>query len=369
MSGVRTSLSRAEIIELLSLTDPADLERLQRWAYETMKRTVGEKVYYRGLLEYSNRCARDCLYCGIRRSNSAVRRYRLSIEEIEQVAAWVADNGYGSLTLQGGETRDRESIDFAIRMLQAVKSAGKHPRLPDGLGITLCIGEQKPEDYRRLFLAGAHRYLLRIETSNPTLYARIHPPADDWKDRVRCLETLQAIGYQVGSGVMIGIPGQSIADLADDVLFLKERGIDMIGMGPYLPHHASAMHGFPELWDDKIRLAMTLKMTAVMRLAIPSANIAATTALQAIHPMGREMGLKSGANVLMPLVTPAATRRDYQLYDGKPCLDDRTEDCRDCLLSRVASTSREVARDEWGDPLHFFERRKNEKASAKELTS
>ncbi len=229
-------ISRSEIAELLSLEDPVEREKLRAHAEEVMRAKVGPEVYYRGLIEFSNACRLDCLYCGIRRSNFRVRRYTLSEDEIVAAACACADLGYGSVTLQSGERGDDRFVDFVCRAIERIKESTRSTLLPVGLGITLCVGEQSQRAYRRLFAAGAHRYLLRIETSNPALYARIHPERQKFETRIACLETLAQIGFQVGTGVMIGLPGQSVEDLADDILFFRKIDADMIGMGPFLPH-------------------------------------------------------------------------------------------------------------------------------------
>jgi biotin synthase len=353
---------------ILSCRDTKFKFDLYKAAYSVMEEAVGDKIYYRGLLEYSNYCQRDCFYCGIRKSNAAVSRYQLSEDEILGVAKWCADNHYGSLTLQGGERLDEKGISFLLDIIPKIKEVSRTASLAEGLGITLCVGEHDETTYQRFFDAGAHRYLLRIESSNPDLYKKIHPETDSLDRRLKSLRLLRELGFQVGTGVMIGLPSQTIEDLAEDINFYLQENIDMIGMGPYIVHQQTPMaawsrdeyQGFPFALDKNALLDLTLAMISISRILIPRANIAATTALQTIHPFGREMGLKAGANVLMPLVTPTQNRKQYQLYDGKPCLDDQTDECRDCLLARVGRIDRSVAWDDWGDPLHYFDRLKEE---------
>ena len=276
------------------------------------------------------------------------------------MARWAYENKYGSLTIQSGERQDEAFIDYVEGLIHDIK------KLSDGkLGLTLCVGEQTEDTYRRWFEAGAHRYLLRIETSNPALYATLHP--DDghhkWQVRKACLESLRRIGYQVGTGDMIGLPGQTIGDLADDILLYRDMDIDMIGMGPYVVHHntpigkAVLASGMDSKEEQKRRLEMGLKMIAVTRLFLPDVNIAATTALQALHPLGREMGLKAGANVLMPIVTVPKFRPQYLLYDNKPCVDEVPEQCKNCISARVASVGDTIGFGQWGDSPHFFHRK------------
>ena len=222
--------------------------------------------------------------------------------------------------------------------------------------------EQTKETYQRWYNAGAHRYLLRIESSNPKLYRTLHPQdgRHKWKVRKACLEALAEIGYQVGTGVMIGLPGQTLEDLADDILFYKNQNIAMIGMGPYVVHHNTPLGkkvceaGLDSQVEKERRLRLSINMVAVTRLFLKDVNIAATTAMQTLHPQGREMALKAGANILMPLVTLPQFRSQYQLYDNKPCLEDGQEQCRNCLSARVASVGDTVGWGQWGDSPHFF---------------
>jgi biotin synthase len=225
-----------DLVRLLAARDPKTMEVIRAAAETVLLREVGNVVHYRGLLEFSNECAMNCLYCGIRRDNGAVRRYTLGVEDILNAARWCAESGYGSIVLQSGERRDPAFVDFVETIVRAIKTATRSARLPGGLGITLCVGEHTPEAYERFYAAGAHRYLLRIETTDPGLFARIHPAGQTLERRMACLRSLRSIGYQVGSGVMIGLPGQTLDMLADDVLFLREFDMDMVGMGPYIVH-------------------------------------------------------------------------------------------------------------------------------------
>jgi biotin synthase len=347
--------TREELIRLLSITDEAGVESLRAAAFQTLIDHCGTTVYFRGLIEFSNVCANDCLYCGIRHGNQAVRRYTLTKEDIVSAAVWCADQGYGSVVLQSGERRDAPFVAFVEDLVATIKARTTCERLPRGLGITLCVGEQEREAYQRWFDVGAHRYLLRIETSSPALFSRIHPAGQPFDGRVACLAILKEIGYQVGTGVMIGLPGQTTADLADDILFFRDRDVDMIGMGPYIVHRDTPMAAWPELnaRQPAPSLQLALRMIAVTRLALKNVNIAATTALQALDPVGREAGLQFGANVIMPQLTPPEFRRDYLLYEGKPCLDESADLCRSCLEKRIRSIGREIGVDQWGDSHHF----------------
>lgn len=316
--------------------------------------TLGNGVYLRGLIELSNRCVKDCLYCGIRRSNVHAVRYALDGEEILGAAVFAHRYGYGSVVLQGGERQDEAFVAFIERMVREIK------RIGDGaLGITLSLGEQAEETYRRWREAGAHRYLLRIETSNESLYRQIHPrdARHDFRTRLECLHALRRCGYQVGTGVMIGLPGQSLEDLARDLFFLRGMDIDMVGMGPYLEHHETPLwERRGELLPQVERLRLGLHMVACLRLLMPDINIAATTALQAIDPEGRERALAIGANVLMPNITPLTNRANYQLYENKPGMDEGAAASTARLVESVRRSGCEVRLSAWGDSLHFAQR-------------
>jgi biotin synthase len=346
-------LDRDDLIKLMKLTEEEKLNRLYDWAYDVKAQHVGAKVYYRGIIEFSNYCRKNCLYCGIRQDNSQVDRFMMEEEEILESARWIYENDYGSLVLQSGERQDEEYINFVEKLIYKIK------QLSNGeLGITLSLGEQTRETYQRWFKAGAHRYLLRIETSNPDLYQKLHPTDHEFKTRLKCLKDLKKLGYQVGSGVMIGLPGQTVEDLVEDLLFFKRQEIDMIGMGPYVIHENTPLvdkiEDREELRTNNFELS--LKMVALLRLLMPKTNIAATTALQALNPFGREEALQAGANILMPIVTNQEYRADYKLYDNKPCIDENASDCKGCLAGRVSTVGDEIGYGEWGDPPHYFKR-------------
>jgi len=340
---------------LLRAKDPGAVEEIRRFAQDIRLRQCGPYVYLRGLVEFSNICCNDCLYCGIRRSNTDVKRYELDVDRIVGCAQWCASMGYGSVVLQSGERRDERFVDLVTDAVSAIKQKTRSAALPEGLGITLCVGEQTPETYRRFFEAGAHRYLLRIETSNPALFAKIHPPAQSFSSRVECLKVLREVGFQVGTGVMIGIPGQTTDDLADDIEFFVRHDIDMIGMGPFIPHDQTPLRNSACL-DEAERLRTSLLMIAVTRCSMPDINIAATTALQTLDEAGRERGLLFGANVIMPLLTPADVRSDYLLYPGKPCLDETASQCMSRLESRITAAGLRIGYDKWGDSVHARKR-------------
>lgn len=352
----RGEFTRTELVRLLALDTPRELALLRARANEVMRAHVGDAVYYRGIIEFSNLCASDCFYCGIRASNTRVERYTLTEQEIVDAALWCAREGYGSVVLQAGERSDPAYVAWIEDLVKRIRRESILPDLPQGLGITLSLGEQSLATYRRWREAGAHRYLLRIETTNPTLFSRIHPPEQTLETRLRALEDLSQSGFQVGTGVMIGLPGQTLEDLAMDIQFFRDHAVDMIGMGPWLSHPDAPLRDPHPQFPPEAKLQLALNMIAVTRLACPDLNIAATTALQAMVPDGRERGLSYGANVTMPNLTPVQARGKYQLYDGKPCLDEGRDECKGCLLGRVHSIGREVALNQWGDSPHHRRR-------------
>ncbi|MDE6452491.1 MAG: [FeFe] hydrogenase H-cluster radical SAM maturase HydE, partial [Odoribacter sp.] len=299
-------------------------------------------------------CIKDCFYCGIRKSNPFPHRYSLNDQEILQAARYAWQNHYGSIVLQGGERNDPAFVLRIEKLLKDIKKLSRHE-----LGITLSLGEQTEETYKKWFHAGAHRYLLRIETSNSRLYRQIHPQnkLHDYHTRLQCLRILQKCGYQTGTGVMIGLPFQSIEDLADDLLFLKTLDVDMVGMGPYLEHQETPLWAHREqLFPPLERFRLGLHMIICLRLLMPDINIAATTALQAIIPEGREKALEIGANVIMPNITPAANRSDYQLYENKPELNERCEEYFSQLSKSIRKSGCEIKPDTWGDSPHWKNR-------------
>jgi biotin synthase len=346
-------LGREEIITLLEATGE-DKQVLFKKANEVKLQELGNRVHFRGLVEFSNICGKDCYYCGIRKSNREVQRYNLSDDQILDAARFAHMNAYGSFVMQAGEL---ESPAFTLRVENLLKEIKKLSN--NELGITLSLGEQTEEVLERWFAAGAHRYLLRIESSNPELYQRYHPSdtLHDYARRLTSLKTLQRIGYQTGTGVMIGLPFQSTGDLADDLLFMKHFDIDMVGMGPYIEHQDTPLYQFrSELLPIEQRFDFTLKMIATLRIMMKDINIAAATALQAIDPLGREKAVKVGANIIMPNITPGKFRNDYALYENKPCVDEEPEECKNCLDVRIQLADGEIGYKEWGDSKHFHKR-------------
>jgi biotin synthase len=323
-------------------------------SYQVKKEYVGTKVYYRGLIEFSNICSKDCYYCGIRLSNKNTDRYEIGEQKILEAAKFAFDNNYASVVLQSGERSDKVFINQVDYLLKEIK------KLSDGkLGITISLGEQTEEVYKRWFESGAHRYLLRIETTNRELYGKIHPQNEkhSFDKRIEALNILRKTGYQVGTGVMVGLPFQTIENLADDLIFFREFDIDMNGMGPFIEHEQTPLWEYRDLlMPQKERLFLTFKMIAILRIMMKDINIAAATALQAIDPLGREKALKVGANIIMPNITPTVHRKNYQLYQNKPCIDEGADDCTSCLEARINLAGDEVGYGEWGDSWHYKKR-------------
>ena len=349
-------LSKDEIVFLLK-AEGADKQKLFETACNIKIKEVGSKVYFRGLIEFSNYCAKNCYYCGIRRTNEKIHRYELSDEEILDAARFAYENNYGSIVLQSGELSSPQFTGRVERLLKDIKQISE-----GNLGITISLGEQTEEVYRRWFEAGAHRYLLRIETSDIDLYRRYHPDDElhSFEKRYLALKALQNIGYQTGTGVMIGLPFQTIEHLADDLLFMKDFDVDMVGMGPFIEHPDTPLYEYRHgLLPIATRFDLSLKMIAVLRILMKDINIAAATALQAIDPLGREKAIKIGANVIMPNITPGLYRNDYSLYENKPCVDEGPEDCKNCLDVRVQLADGEIGYGEWGDSIHYARRRAN----------
>ncbi len=359
--AINENLQQDDLRLLLSISNLDELKTLYETAYRIKLKNVGNKVYFRGIIELSNICEKDCFYCGIRKSNGNIARFIMKEDEILRAAQWAFDNKYGSVVLQSGENSTPKFISFITRLLEQIKMATN-----DKLGITLSLGEQTKKAYQQWFDAGAHRYLLRIETSNRKLYKKLHPDDHDYEARLECLNILRDVGYQVGTGVMIGLPFQTVDDLANDIIFLKENDIDMIGMGPYLPHHDTPLaQSFNKNdFNNVHQLNMGLKMISATRIYCQDVNIAAATALQAVHPKGREMGIQAGANIIMPNITDAKYRTFYQLYDNKPCIDENSDQCRECLEERILNIGETIGYNERGDSPHFKKRRSGHLANA-----
>ncbi|MDX9769590.1 MAG: [FeFe] hydrogenase H-cluster radical SAM maturase HydE [Tenuifilaceae bacterium] len=349
----KDGLARQDIILLLQ-ANAEERNKLYAKAAEVKEKYVGRKVYFRGLIEMSNICSKNCFYCGIRAGNFNTHRYNLSDDEVVEAARYAWENKYASLAIQTGEVSNRAFTERISNLLNRI-----HSETNGELGITLSMGEQTEETYKKWFECGASRYLLRIESTNRDLYAKLHPnnKAHDFDKRVECLNALKRVGYQVGTGVMIGLPFQTIENLADDLLWIQKMDIDMVGMGPYIEHPDTPLYKFKDmLLPMEERFNLALKMIAILRILMKDINIAAPTALQAIDKLGREKGIKVGANVVMPNITPGLYRNDYKLYDNKPCVDDAVDDCKNCLEARIQLTGDTIGYGEQGNSKHYANR-------------
>ncbi|MHA6529110.1 [FeFe] hydrogenase H-cluster radical SAM maturase HydE [Paenibacillus sp. BAC0078] len=318
------SLEKQELILLLSHLDGKLRRRLHDLAHQSRLQAYGTSVYLRGLIEFSNICKQNCLYCGLRSGNKSLSRYRLLPEEILECCREGYMLGYRTFVLQSGED-DWYTAEKLVLLITSIKQL-----FPDA-AVTLSIGERDDETYIRLFEAGADRYLLRHETASPELYRALHPTMG-YENRRERLGALQRIGYQVGAGFMVGLPGQTFADLAEDLLYLQQLQPDMIGIGPFLPHNATPLKDEPPGTVEN-----TLDMIALARLMVPQALIPATTAMGTAHPKGRELALQAGANVVMPNLSPLSVRPKYMLYNNKICMGDESAQCRVCLEQRIES--------------------------------
>lgn len=327
------ALAREEWIQILDHRTDALAEYVFSLAREVRHQHYGRDIYIRGLIEFTNYCKNDCYYCGIRRSNPHICRYRLSEEQILSCCETGYRLGFRTFVLQGGE--DGAYTDqFLVHLISKIKAA-----FPD-CAVTLSIGEKSRASYQAYFDAGADRYLLRHETASEEHYAMLHPPALSGANRKQCLWNLKEIGYQVGTGFMVGSPFQTSAHLAEDLLFLKELNPQMVGIGPFIPHHDTPFRD-----AAAGTLELTLYLLGLIRLLLPKVLLPATTALGTIHPKGRELGILAGANVVMPNLSPVERRKDYALYDNKICTGDEAAECRHCMEKRMESIGYHVVVD------------------------
>ena len=319
------SMEKNKIVQLLS--DSQNQADLLKRADKVRQKNVGDEVHLRGLIEFSNICRNNCLYCGIRKDNLAVKRYRMSEEELILTAQKAANLGFKTIVMQSGEDLHYNK-DRMCRIIEAIKKFD--------VAITLSIGERTYEEYKAFFDAGADRYLIRIETTDKDLYHKLDPKMS-WEHRYECLLMLKEIGYELGSGIMVGLPEQSLNSIAEDLIFLQNLKIDMAGIGPFIPHSQTPLK---DCAGGTLDLA--LRTMAVMRLMMPDINIPATTAMESLHTQGRIMALKSGANVVMPNVTEGEYRRLYELYPGKICVNDTPTHCKSCIGIKILSIGRTI---------------------------
>lgn len=319
------TLTKEEWTSLIAGRTPDLAEYLFALAREERHAWYGRDVYIRGLIEFTNYCKNDCLYCGIRRSNANAVRYRLTEAEILSRCRQGYDMGFRTFVLQGGED-GYFTDEQMVSLIHAIKR-----RWPD-CALTLSIGEKSAASYQAYFDAGADRYLLRHETFNSAHYARLHPASLTAAHRQECLWTLKRIGYQVGTGFMVGSPYQTPEHLAEDLLFIRELSPHMVGIGPFIPHHDT-----PFAKETAGTLELTLFLLGLLRLMLPGVLLPATTALGTIHPRGRELGILAGANVVMPNLSPTDVRGNYLLYDNKLCTDAEAGECRALLEQQMAA--------------------------------
>ncbi len=302
-------------------------------AVKVRKKIYGNAVFTRGLIEISNICRNDCLYCGIRKSNSGCQRYRLTPDDILQCAGEGYSLGFRTFVLQGGED-GYYTDDVLCDIIGRIKAL--YPQC----AVTFSLGERSFESYKKLYDAGADRYLLRHETADKAHYEKLHPSNMSFEKRIQCLRDLKAIGYQVGCGFMVGSPYQTNATLAKDLKFIEEFRPDMCGIGPFIPHKDTPFGNAPSGTVE-----LTCYLLSIIRLIHPPVLLPSTTALGTIDPLGREHGIQSGANVVMPNLSPVSTREKYELYDNKICTGEESAQCRDCLGSRMSSIGYEITTD------------------------
>ena len=334
----KDQLDKADLIKVLHITDSAQLERLYNKADEVRKEYKGDIVHMRGIIEFSNYCARWCAYCGLNAGNTKLQRYRMSVDEIVYMTRNVYSLGYKTVVLQSGED-NYYTIDLIEDVIRRIKSEMN-------IFITLGLGERPEDEYKRMKDAGADRYLLKHETSDKNLYKRLHPDME-FENRINCLKILKKLGFEVGSGIMIGLPLQSIESLADDILLFKELKIDMVGMGPFISHPATDIHNdylkygrfTPDIDYDLEE--MVYKVLALTRIVNKNVNLPATTALATTNPeTGREKALSRGANVLMPNLTDEKYRSLYEIYPSKACVNEKPEECSLRINQRVKAIGR-----------------------------
>lgn len=336
-------ISRDEVLRWLREENPDKLQELWKRADAVRAETVGDEVHLRGLIEISNHCVRKCAYCGLNALRQELDRYRMPREEIINCALEAVQMGYGTVVMQAGE-------DYAISE-EALSSIIREIKEKTPLAITLSMGERSMDELKAWREAGADRYLIRFETSDRALYDRIHPPIKgEHSDRFAILSQLRTLGYEIGSGVMIGIPGQTYETLADDLMKYSEMDLDMIGMGPFLLHPDTPLGEWgEEASNDPDQVPntehVTYRCVALARLLCPEANIPSTTALATLNKaQGRELGLQRGANVIMPNLTPMKYRAMYEIYPAKVCIDETARDCSNCVRGRIASVGRKVGK-------------------------
>lgn len=325
LKAQKMNLSRNDIIRLLD--DEERQNDLFKKADETRRKYVGDEVHLRGLIEFSNICRNNCLYCGIRKGNKNAVRYRMTPEELIETARRAAGMGFKTIVMQSGE----DMYYTSERMCRIIEEIKKFD-----VAVTLSIGERSYQEYKAFREAGADRYLMRIETTDKDLYQKLDLEMS-WQKRYECLLMIKELGYELGSGIMVGLPEQTLDSIAGDLLFLRDLGVDMAGIGPFIPHPDT-----PLAQAKGGALYLALRTMAIMRLLLPDINIPATTAMESLHPRGRIMALRCGANVVMPNVTEGEYRKFYELYPGKICVNDTPVHCRSCIGLKIMSIGRKI---------------------------
>lgn len=324
------TIQREQLQTLLTTTDEQAINYLRDTARKVADDIYGKQVFIRGLIEFTNYCKNDCIYCGIRRSNPNAQRYRLTEEEILSCCVNGYELGFRTFVLQGGEDpyfSDERICDIVAKIKQDY---------PD-CAVTLSIGEKDKASYQAFYDAGADRYLLRHETADKTHYQSLHPAEMSFQHRIQCLYDLKEIGYQVGCGFMVGSPGQTVDTLYEDLMFIKKLQPHMVGIGPFIPQKDT-----PFGQEPAGTMEQTLRLLSIIRLIHPHVLLPSTTALGTIHPLGREKGIQAGANVVMPNLSPVAVREKYKLYDNKICTGDEAAECRHCMAQRMESVGYQV---------------------------
>ncbi len=324
------TIYREQLQTLLATTDEQAINYLRDTARKVADDIYGKQVFIRGLIEFTNYCKNDCIYCGIRRSNPNAQRYRLTEEEILSCCANGYELGFRTFVLQGGEDpyfTDERICNIVAKIKQDY---------PD-CAVTLSIGEKDKASYQAFYDAGADRYLLRHETADEAHYQSLHPAEMSFQHRIQCLYDLKEIGYQVGCGFMVGSPGQTVDTLYEDLMFIKKLQPHMVGIGPFIPQKDT-----PFGQEPAGTMEQTLRLLSIIRLIHPHVLLPSTTALGTIHPLGREKGIQAGANVVMPNLSPVAVREKYKLYDNKICTGDEAAECRHCMARRMESVGYQV---------------------------
>ena len=322
------NLTREKIIEILK--DESQNDWLFSLADKIRRENVGDEVHLRGLIEFSNICKRTCKYCGLRCENKNLERYRISPEDMVLYAQKAVEMGYKTVVLQSGED-EFYSREVMCKIIEQIKNLD--------VALTLSIGEKSYDDYKAYKDAGADRYLLRIETTDRNLYEKMHPNMS-FDNRLRCLKDLKTLGYEVGTGCLVGLPGQTVESLADDILFFKEIDADMIGIGPFISHPDTPLKD-----SANGSFTLALKVMALTRILLKDINIPATTAMETLNPNGRIIALQSGANVVMPNVTTTEYRAKYEIYPGKICINENPSQCRGCIEGKIRAIGRTISTD------------------------